>query len=201
MGCLKNIIKFIILVFAIIGFISVGGTKIFQGKFDFNIFEKPSQEKLKEQASAIANLSDISDEYKIDNVTKVLGFKSVIASHQGTKQKMLIIDTGKKELLSPDDFKNKEIDKKIENLAEKIQYQFIRVENVKIVQNGTIQTMNSSAPYVKFKADTVNLPIPEIQGIVGLSTDKNGQNKLILSINDSNKYSQIITQEFFRHVQ
>ena len=61
--------------------------------------------------------------------------------------------------------------------------------------------MNASAPYVKFTADTVNLPIPEIQGIIGITTDKNGQNKLILSINDSNKYSQIITQEFFKHVQ
>lgn len=201
MGCLKNIIKIIILALAIVGFNAIGGLDALKGKFNFNFFEKPSQEKLVEKASSIANLSDINDEFQITKTANLLGFKTVMAEHKGTSQKMIIADTGKKSVLTKKDFETKEIDTKLKDLASKMQYQFIRVEDLKITQRGTINTMGQNAPYVKFKADTVNLPFPEVQGIIGVVSGENDQNKIILSINDGSKYSQIIAQEFFRDVK
>jgi len=201
MGCLTNIIKIIILALAIIGFRALGGMELFHGKFDFNFFEKPSQEKLQQKASKIADLSKINDEYQIDKTANILGYKAVIAEHTGTGQKMIIIDSGKKTPLTREDFQTKEIDTKLKDLAQKMQYQFIRVEDLEITQRGNIYALNQQVPYVKFKAQTVNLPFSEIQGIVGATKDSDGQNKMIISVNDSKKYSQIITQQFYKDVR
>ena len=198
MGCITNIIKVIILALAIIGFKAIGGMEFFQGKFDFKFFEKPSQEKLQEKASKIADLTNINDEYQIDRTANIMGYKTVIAEHSGSGQKMIIIDSGKKTPLTKEDFQTKEVDTKLKDLASKIQYQFIRIEDLEITQRGNINALGQQVPYVKFKAQTVNLPFAEIQGIIGATTDKNGKNKMILAINDSKKYSQIITQEFFK---
>lgn len=201
MGCLTNIIKIIIIALAIIGFKSLGGMDVFKGKFDFNFLEKPSQEKLQEKASKIADLSKIDDEFQIDRTANLLGYKAVIAEHTGSGQKMIIVDSGKKTPLTKKDFQSKEIDTKLKDLASKMQYQFIRVEDLEITQRGNINALNQQVPYVKFKAQTVNLPFSEIQGIVGAATDSNGQNKMIIAINDSKKYSQIITQQFYKDVR
>ncbi len=201
MGCLKNIIKIIIIIFAIIGFKAVGGIGIFQGKFNFNFFEKPSQEKMQEKASKIADLSKINDEYEIEKTANVIGFKAVMSEHKASKQKLIIIDTGKKDILTKEDFKTKEVDQKLKDLADKIKYQFIRVEDLKITERGNIQTMGQTVPFVKFTAGTVNLPTPEIKGIIGAAVGKDGKNKLILSVTDGEKYSQIITQQFFKDVK
>ncbi len=201
MGCLKFIIKIIILTLAIVGFKAIGGFGILKGDFNFNFFEKPSQEKLQEKASSIADLSKINDEYKINRTANLFGVKAVIADHQGSGQKMIIADMGKKDLLTKQDFATKEVDTKLKDLAEKMQYQFIRLEDLKITQRGSIYTMGQNVPYVKFEAATVNLPIAEVQGIIGAITDKNNKTKLILSVNDGTKYSQIIAQQFFKDVK
>lgn len=201
MGCLKNIIKIIIIALAIIGFKAIGGMELFQGKFNFNFFEKPSQETLKEKVSKIADLSKIDDEFQIEKSANLLGYKTVIAEHSGTGPKMIIVDSGKKSPLKKEDFETGEIDTKLKDLTSKIQYQFIRVEDLEITQRGSLNTLGTRVPYVKFKAQTVNLPFAEIQGIIGAATDSNGQNKMIIAVNDSKKYSQIITQQFFEDVR
>ena len=121
--------------------------------------------------------------------------------HAKTAQKeyeMVLVESREGIPLTKEDFQTKEVDTKLKDLASKIQYQFIRIEDLEITQRGNINALGQQVPYVKFKAQTVNLPFAEIQGIIGATTDKNGKNKMILAINDSKKYSQIITQEFFK---
>lgn len=201
MGCLKNIIKIIILILAIIGVKALGGFGGLEGKFNFNFFEKPSQEKLQEKASKIADLSKINDEYEIDKTTNFIGFKAVIVRHKATGQKMIIADTGKKELLTKEDFNTKAVDTKVKDLTEKMKYQFIRLEDLKITQRGSMYTLSQTVPFIKFTAGTVNLPMSEVQGIIGAANGKDGHHILILSMNDGQKYSQIIAQQFFKDVK
>ena len=201
MGCLVNIFKIIILVLAAIGFKTVGGVDFINKFVDIDsIFKSPSQEKLQEKSAKIADFSDINAEYAIKKNINILGVKAVLAEHESSKQKFVIADDKNQKLLKKEDFNTNEIDIKIKNLAEKIQYQFIRLEDIKITQRGTLNSFNQSVPYVKFSADAVNMPISDIQGIIGVA-EVDGKNKIIIAINDGKKYSQIISQEFFRNVK
>ena len=201
MGCLTNIFKIIILILAAIGFKTIGGVDFINKFIDINsIFKAPSQEKLQEKSAKIADLSDINDEYTIKKNINILGVKAVLAQHDSSSQKFIIADDKNQKLLKKEDFQTNEIDVKIKNLAEKIQYQFIRLEDVKILQRGTLYVFNQSAPYVKFSADAVNMPISDVLGIVGVA-EVDGQTKIIIALNDGKKYSQIISQEFFKNVK
>lgn len=201
MGCLTNIFKIIILVLAAIGFKTIGGVDFINKFIDINsIFKAPSQEKLQEKSAKIADLSNINDEYTIKKNINILGVKAVLAQHDSSSQKFIIADDKNQKLLKKEDFQTNEIDTKIKNLAEKIQYQFIRLEDVKILQRGHLHVFNQSAPYVKFSADAVNMPISDVQGIIGVA-EINGQTKIIISLNEGKKYSQIISQEFFKNVK
>lgn len=129
-----------------------------------------------------------------------MGVKAVLAEHESSKQKFIIADDKNQKVLKKEDFQSNEIDAKIKNLAEKIQYQFIRLEDVKILQRGSLYVFGQSAPYVKFSADAVNMPISDVQGVIGVA-EVDGQTKIIISINEGKKYSQIISQEFFKNVK
>ena len=201
MGCLKSIIKIIILILAAIGFKTIGGVDFINKYIDLdNILKKPSQEKMQERASKIADLSEINQEYTIKKNINILGVKAILTEHNATGQKFIIANDSNQKLLKKEDFQSHEIDEKIKNLAEKIQYQFIRLEDVKITQRGTINSFNQTVPYIKFSADVVNLPISDIQGIIG-AAEVNGKTKIIISLNEGKKYSQIISQEFFKDVK
>ena len=61
--------------------------------------------------------------------------------------------------------------------------------------------MGQTVPYALFEADVTNLPVKKIKGMISVATDKEGKNKIIVSANEGNKYSQIIAQEFFKNVK
>ena len=56
-------------------------------------------------------------------------------------------------------------------------------------------------PYVKFSARVKKLPIGEISGIISVAKDSNGKDRVLISANQANKYSQLITNEFFKEVK
>ena len=93
MGCLKNIIKLIILVLAVIGFTSLGGWDFLKEKLPL-LFEKPSQEALIEKSKSIADFSNISEEYEIDKTADIMGFKAVLAEHKASGQKLAVLNPG-----------------------------------------------------------------------------------------------------------
>ena len=185
-GCLKRIITIIILIFAFIGVKSVW---------------KPSEaQKAQTQSSIkIVDFSRLSDEFNLDKVINLPNFKIIIVKHSGSGQKFIITNSTFIKWFTQKDFTSKEIDKKIADFAENTQYQFIRLEDIKIIQRGTISTLNLTIPYVRFTADTVNFPAGEIQGIIGAVTSEDS-NITILTYNNSKKYSQIITEQFFKNV-
>ncbi len=198
MGCLKLIIKIAIIVLAIIGFKSLGGWDWIVK--NWHPFEKPSQESLIEKSKDVADFSKIPDEYEIAKSTNVLGFRAVLAEHNATGQKMAVVNENKTLKLSKDDFKNGKLEKKISDINKKLEYQYIHIENFKITKHGTMKAMGQTVPYARFEAEVTNLPVKEIKGLISVAQDKDGENKIIVSVNQGNKYSQIISEQFFKNV-
>jgi len=199
MGCLKFIIKVVIVVFAIIGFKSVGGWDWCVKTF--HLGEKPSQESMIEKSKDVADFSAIPDEYELSKSANILGYRAVIAHHDSTGQKFAIVNEKKGISLTKDDFNNGNLKKKIDSINEKLSYQYIRVENFKILKQGTMKAMGQTVPYAQFEAEVTNLPVKTIKGVVSVATDKNGKNKIMVSANDGGKYSQIIAEQFFKSVK
>lgn len=199
MGCLKFIIKVAIVVLAIVGFKSLGGWDWIVKNCHF--FEKPTQETLIEKSKDVADFSKIPDEYEISKSTNILGYRAVVAEHDATGQKMAVVNPNKTINITQADFKNGNLKKKIDDVNQKLSYQYIHVENFKIIKQGTMKTMGQTVPYAKFEAEVTNLPIKKITGIIAAALDDNGKTKLIVSVNEGSKYSQIITEQFFKNVK
>ncbi len=199
MGCLKFIIKLAIIILAIIGFVSLGGWDWIVK--NWHPFEKPSQEALIEKSKDVADFSKIPDEYEIAKSANILGYRAVLAEHDATGQKLAVINQNKTLNLTKKDFKDGNLKKKIDNINEKLQYQYIHIENFKITKQGTMQTMGQTVPYAQFEAEVTNLPFQKIKGIISVAEDKNGKDKIIISANQNNKYSQIIAEQFFKKVK
>ncbi len=198
-GCLSLVFKIIIVILAYIGFQSLGGVDFVKEKF--NEYTVPTQETLIEQTKSIANFSNINKEYILDRNVKLFKYQAVLAEHKASGQKIAIIDPKDNELISKKDFKTGEIDKKLKDLNDKFQYQLVRFENFEITKKGTMHAFNQKVPYVRFEADTVNLPIGHVAGIIGIAENKNGDNVILASMNGDDKYSQIITEGFFKNVK
>ncbi len=198
MGCLRFIVRVIIVVLAIIGFKSIGGIDFIK---NLHIFEKPSQEVLIEKSKMIADFSKIPDEYEIDRTADMLGYKGVLAEHKASGQKLAVLNPDNKAILTKKDFSDGSVKKKIDAMNEKLAYQYIRFENFKILKHGKFNSMGQSIPYIKYEAEVTNLPIKKIEGIIGVAEDKEKNSKILLSAAQSGKYSQIITEEFFNKVK
>lgn len=199
MGCLKNILKALILVFAVIGFISIGGKDFFVKKW--NELMNPPQDIMIERAKKVGDFSRVGDEYEIDKAASALGYNGVLAEHKSSGQKMIVIDSGKKPLLTPQDFKDKSVDKKLEDLTQKFKYQYVNIQDLKITKRGFIKTFGKKAPYVKFEAKANKLPIGEVKGIISAVKTPSGEVKILVSVNEKDKYSQLIAEDFFKKIQ
>ena len=54
---------------------------------------------------------------------------------------------------------------------------------------------------MKFEARIKKLPIGDIGGIISVAETKDGEARLLISANEKNKYSQLISDEFFRKIK
>lgn len=199
MGCVKNILKAIVLVLAFIGFASLGGSEYVTNLV--NDFMNPPQDVMLERAKKVGDFSRISDEYEIDKAASALGYNGVLAEHKATGQKLIVVDSGKKPLLTPQDFKDGSVDQKLQDLTEKFKYKFVNIQDLKITKKGKMKTFGKTARYVRFEAKASKLPIGDIEGIVSAVETKNGEVKVIVSANEKGKYSQLVSNEFFKNVR
>lgn len=199
MGCLKNILKAIILVLAFIGFNSLGGSDYFVNLF--KNFTNPSQDVMLERTKKIGDFSKIGEEFEIAKSVSALGYNGVLAEHKGSGQKMILVDTGNKPLLSEKDFQDNQVEKKLQDLTQKFKYQYINVDNLKVTKKGSMKAFGKNAPYVRFNARVKNLPVGEISGIISAVENSDGENRVVMSVSEKNKYSQLIAEEFFKKVR
>ena len=196
---IKIIFNATILVLAIIGFNAIGGQKyveIVKTKVENYI-----QEKAEQNAKKIGNFSNLHEEFQIDNSVNLLGYKAVLAEHKVSGQKMCIVDSGKKVLLSQADIKNDGLEKKMQDLVKKIKYQSISFQEIKVVSRGTVNVYGQNVPYAKFEAKSNKIPFSDLSGIVASVKTSDGSEKLAISVSEKKRYSQLITDEFFKNVK
>ena len=199
MGCLKLLIKIVIIVFAIIGFRATGCWDWCVKTFHLN--EKPTQESMIEKSRDVADFSGIPDEYEIAKSANILGYRAVIAEHDATGQKFAVINENKGLKLTKQDFKDGSLKKKIDGVNKKLEYQYIHVENFRILKQGTMKAMGQTVPYAQFQADVTNLPVKTLKGVIAVAQDNDGKSKILVSANEKDKYSQIIAEQFFKKVK
>ena len=196
---IKIIFNAFLLVLAIIGFNAIGGQKYVEAvKVSVGNF---IQKHALEEAQKIGNFSNLNEEFQIDNSVNLVGYKAILAEHKASGQKMIIVDSGKKPLLTQEDIKSSEIDRKLKDLAEKFKYQAVTVQDIKVTDRGSLNVYGKTVPYAKFEAHVSKLPFSDISGIVASVTTTDGSEKLALSLSEKKRYSQLIANEFYKDVK
>lgn len=199
MGCLKNILRAIILALAVVGFMALGGKELISGLI--GNYLNPSKETMLERAQKVGDFSKINDEFEIEKAAGIMGYNAVVAEHKASGQKMFVVDSGDKDILTSEDIKSDNVEEKLYKAVSKIKYQAISVEELKVTKHGTMNSYGKDVPYVKFEARIKKLPIGDIGGIISVAETKDGESRLLISANEKNKYSQLISDEFFRKIK
>ena len=199
MGCLKNIFKAVIIVLAVVGFTSLGGKDYFIKTW--NDFVNPPQDIMLERAKKVGDFSRVSDEFEIDRAASALGYNGVLAEHKASGQKMIVVDSGKKPLLTPEDFKEGNVESKLFDLTQKFKYSVVNVQDLKVTKHGKLKSFGRTAPYVKFSAKISKVPSGEIEGIISSVKTEDGKVRVLVSANEKGKYSQLIASDFFKNVR
>lgn len=199
MGCLKNVTRAVFLTVIIVGFVAMGGKDWIQKQF-MN-FINPSKDVVLERAQKIGDFSKINKEFEIEKAAGILGYNAVLAEHKASGQKMVVVDSGKKKVLTTDDIKASDAEERIKAAISKIKYQSAAIEEFRVTERGTMKSYGQEVPYVRFTARLKKLPIGEIGGVISVVKDENGNDKILVSANDKDRYSQLITNEFFKSVK
>ena len=196
---IKVTFRAIILVLAIMGFNAIGGQKYTEALVaNINNF---IQEHNLSTIQKMGNFSNINEEFEIDKSVNLMGYKAVIAEHKASNQKMVILDSGKKPLLTKEDIEGNGVENKLQNLSEKFKYQGAKVQDIKVTSRGKIKVYSQNVPYAKFEAKVSRLPISDIGGMIASVKTSDGSEKLVLSVSEKKKYSQLIASEFYKEVK
>lgn len=199
MGCLKNVTRAVFFTVIIVGFMALGGQNWI--KQQFINYVNPSKDVVLERAQKVGDFSKINKEFEIEKAAGVLGYNAVLAEHKASGQKMVVVDSGKKQVLTQEDIKSPDAEEKIRSAINKIKYQSAAVEEFHVTEKGTMKSYGKEIPYVRFTAKIKKFPIGEISGIISVVKDEKGNDKILVSANEKSKYSQLISNEFFKEIK
>lgn len=206
MGCLKSIVKKIIFIALLVTFFFFGGCDFVMTKY--NEFTSPPREELLEQSKDFGDFSLVSSDYRLTRSINLFGYRKFNAEYMPTGQKITIIDLKNKDIIAPEDFSTKAIDKKINDALNNLKDSVITLENLEITGRGTIFATGKSVPFVSFKADVKNVPFKTVEGTIGAykslnvsKKDKPQTTKVVLSMRDCKKYNQQITANYIKSVK
>lgn len=198
-GCLSLIIKLIIGVLIFFGLVHLGVIDFIKNQIQEH--NTATKEHIIDDTKDVVDLSQINEEYAVDKNLKILKNRMIIAEHKATGQKMIIIEPKSENILTKEDIKADTVQTKIDDIINKYKYQVVKFDSVKVTKHGNFQGLGQSIPYVKIEAKISNLPIKDVEGILGVAENENGKNLILLSVNENGKYSQIITDAFFEKVK
>ena len=199
MGCLRNIIRAIILTLAVVGFLSLGGKELVTGLLKNWI--NPSQSTMIEKAQKVGDFSNINEEFEIEKATGIMGYNAVVAEHKASGQKLIVVDSGTKTIITAKDLEADNVEEKVKNIIKKVKYQAISVEDIAITKKGQINSYGKSSPYIRFEAKIKKFPIGDIAGIVSVAQTDDGEERILISVNEKDKYSHLISEEFFKKIK
>lgn len=197
-GCLAIIIKTVIAVLVFFGLLHLGVIDFIKDRIADFTSDKPA---VTEEVNDIVNLEDINDEYTIDKDLKILKNRMIIAEHNATGQKMIMVEPRNEDILTKEDITADNIQQKLNSIINKYKYQVVKFDKVEVTKHGEFEGLNQTIPYVKINAEISNLPIKGYEGILGVAELENGKNLILISVNQNGKYSQIITDAFYEKVK
>lgn len=195
---IKIFFNAVLLVLAIIGFNAIGGQKYVE-MAKYNI-TKYFHERAVESAKKFGNFSNLHEEFEIDNAVNLFGYSAVIAEHNVSGQKMCIVDSKKQPILTQEDIENPNLEKQLQQLADKFKYQAISFQEIKVTSRGTLNVYGQVVPYAKFEAKANKLPFSDLAGMVASVKTSDGSEKLAISVSEKKKYSQLITEQFYKNI-
>lgn len=199
MGCLKKVFKAAVIALAIIGFISVGGKDLVASLW--NKYVQKSPQTMMEKAQKIGDFTGINEEFVIEKASGMLGYNGVLAEHKASGQKMIVVDDTKKPLLTRQDIVSGEIADKLKASLGKVKYQSIGLETFEIVKHGTMYSYGNNVPYARFDAKITRFPVGAMSGIIAVTSTQNGEDRILISVNEKSKYSQLLADEFFKNIK
>lgn len=198
LGCLSRIIKTIILIFAIIGFISIGGPEWIMTQY--KKYNPPlTIDEIFEKSKNIIDLTQEKEKYNILKTTNILDYNVVIIEQKGSDQKLAILQTEKELILTQDDIKNNKVPEKIEKINKKLKKDYINFNNFKVTATKTLNYNNKNISYIEFEANVKNLPFSLIKGSLTAIKNKEGKNSIYISASKADDYSQDIANDFFKN--
>ena len=195
---IKIIFNATIIVLALIGFNAIGGQKYVEAVKDSigTFIAQHNADSIKK----IGDFSKMNEEFIIDNTMSIAGYKAVIAEHKASGQKMVILDSGKKPILTKEDIKSQNLNNTLADASKKINYKGVKVQDITVTSRGTMELYGQNVPYAKFDAHVTRLPFSDISGVVASVKTSDGNEKLALSLSEKKRYSQLITNEFYKGV-
>ena len=195
---IKIVFNATIIVLALVGFNAIGGQKYVEAIKD-GIGTFIAQHNA-DSVKKIGDFSKMNEEFIIDNTMSIAGYKAVIAEHKASGQKMVILDSGKKPILTKNDIKSQNFDETLKDVSKKINYKGVKVQDITVTSRGTMEIYGQNVPYAKFDAHVTRLPFSDISGVVASVKTSDGNEKLALSLSEKKRYSQLITNEFYKGV-
>lgn len=198
-GCLSLIIKIIIIVLVFFGLKHLGVIDFIQEKTGAGINSALENRSgsLKEEL----DLSGISSEYTIEKNIKILKTGVISAQHNASGQRIIIIEPRNEDALSKQDIVEGSIKEKLADFSEKYTNNLLQFKNIQTLEQGQFHGAGQDIPFVRIEAEISNLPLKDIEGIIGVLELNGGKSIIIISFNEKNKYSQIITDAFFKDVK
>ncbi|MBQ6515590.1 hypothetical protein IJI31_00260 [bacterium] len=196
---IKTVFMLIVFVFAVIGFMSVGGDKLIEDTI--SKFVDQSREARLERTKSVGDFSGVSDEFDIDKAVKLFGYTAVISEHKASGQKLVVLESEKNPILTENDITSGELVHKINSMSKKLSYK-VKISDLRITGRGTIYSYGKVIPYARFTANVEKLPIKDLEGIVAAADDvQNEKGRMMISVSERGKYSQLLATEFFRKIK
>ncbi len=125
MGCLKNVTRSIFLTVITAGFLALGSNDFVRRQI-MN-FINPSHDIVLERAQKIGDFSKINEEFEIEKATGILGYNAVLAEHKASGQKMVVVDSGKKTIITQEDIKSPDVEKQLRDAFSNFKYQSMAI--------------------------------------------------------------------------
>ncbi len=217
MGCLRNIINLVIIVLAVIGFLSIGGREYLdtnvvptvkkinnelqteisnRGKSFTELSLKEIGEVLWNSIKSALLTKKVSGDYEITEVKGLMGFDVKMAEDTKTTQKMVIVDTKDQVLLDLNKTDNLELKTDIVRLGKKYKALPVKFDDVDIVEAGQWKALNKDLKYIKLniKDTSSGKNITAIVSTYPHETDS----QMIITFAEKSKFSKKIAEKYLK---
>ncbi len=204
MGCLKSLIKKIIIILIIIAFFALGGWAFVKEKI--HKYQNPTRDEFVKSETNYGDFSSVSGDYQLCRSYNLFGYKKIYAKYLPTGQKITIYDLKNENKVSPTDFETGEIDNKINTLLDTFKDSIITFEDFKIVEKNSYIAQNKKIPYIRYTAHVKNIPFKDVVGIVAAYSTtnakaKNPSTKLIVTMTDTKAFNPVIAKSFIQAIK